>query len=708
MANVTGTLSPTLAPSFAEAAIYTQPYRAEFQHFRSSLCDNGDDPTVRVYCFGGSFRIDDTSDDIVCGDIQTRPGSQWQFIECTTSCTTDACRQSSFLNVNEFVDNVASGPFARVDFTCAGNLLANVNAGFEYLGGEAATCTSVTSNSLNYHIARLSVECPNEVTGEREFVLDDHYTECGSARPFSPDFGPSNNYHCEDGNFCEELTCDIEFDDFVINADVPLFAHMCTDSLLPIAAPTPPGPPPPTANTDTVFDSQYRATFGIFFEDQFDCMGNAPKVSISCPLGDITLINTTFATTSCTAVSNSVLECVDSVNAIDQFAEVNYNCTGFTEQDTLVEYQPNEAYCDDPVRAAHVSHMLQLGVACDVGSGLTTFFTDIAAECGLVGNEFDNVDAQGTRDSTTRFTCLERVLFPAGSTTADRETIPLVRMQTNYNWVDNPQEGCHFERPNLPPSPEPTSAPVPGPTAPPVRSPTQAPVEVVPKPAPTPSDSTSSSSSSSSVPLGAIIGGAVGAVAIISLAAILIVYIRSRGDNSAASKNNQPPKPIHYEEEQPPQDPTNTAGASESGHQDNLYGDDPYRGGHYGYDREPAAVASYAPSTRTNTSAATSSANSNGHRTADYSRRTPDYSTPGRPVQFKDQTRTVIEVPTVEGVATGAAPPPGMPMANAAPMMDVSEVTDHSGGNRSGGNRSGGGNHSRGGSNEPSGIRLDP
>jgi hypothetical protein len=85
---------------------------------------------------------------------------------------------------------------------------------------------------------------------------------------------------------------------------------------------------------------------------------------------------------------------------------------------------------------------VQLGVYCDLGKGEVAYFDDLLSECGDEHNQFDFLV------ESERFTCYETATFPSGSNASQTQTVPLLAITTDPNWVTNPETSCYQKKKN--------------------------------------------------------------------------------------------------------------------------------------------------------------------------------------------------------------------------------------------------------------------
>ena len=309
-------LARSLQAGGADQAKFKMSYRANFTYLRDENC-GGPDPSIRLFCQGG-ISVTDTSDNSViqCGNQQVA-FDIWNSTVCTVSCSTDDCRKRVFLN--EGGSNVDVGPFGSIFFDCFGNEIAETDAAVGYEDSGDGFCDTGI-DARNFHYATLAVSCPSG--SGRQYVIDDRYTDCSStAVPYSLDgLGSAGNEQgCLQGKACESGTsCATDFSDFFINVDEDLATGPCAISDFPIPPIELTPPPTPRQGGMTV---QFRAEFGSFSPPE--CSAGTPMIRMTCPDGEITLVNTTKFSTMCQKTSNT-LECTDSISAEDRFAGVYY------------------------------------------------------------------------------------------------------------------------------------------------------------------------------------------------------------------------------------------------------------------------------------------------------------------------------------------------------------------------------------------------
>jgi hypothetical protein len=102
-----------------------------------------------------------------------------------------------------------------------------------------------------------------------------------------------------------------------------------------------------------------------------------------------------------------------------------------------------DASCSGNTQVTSVSDALQLGIYCD--SPTQVFYGDLFIDCGPEPVHFDFMDGTGATDGITdfRYTCSESVTFPVGSTSSDKQLIPIVGIGTDFSWSSDPDEACY-------------------------------------------------------------------------------------------------------------------------------------------------------------------------------------------------------------------------------------------------------------------------
>jgi hypothetical protein len=194
-----------------------------------------------------------------------------------------------------------------------------------------------------------------------------------------------------------------------------------------------------------------------------------------------------------------------------------------------------------------------LGVYCNVASGQLYFYDDLYFECANDSYNFDRIFEMFGFDGI-RYMCSTSATFPIGSSSANAQLIPDVASVTETYWLTNADEGC-FEISNVPVAPTPsaptalTPSQVPttqvGPTS--LSTPTNAPQEILPltdspilSPI-TPRATTPTVSDNSTLPIGAVVGGVVGGIA---LALLVIGYFVIRKKSSASTGSGRKPETL--------------------------------------------------------------------------------------------------------------------------------------------------------------------
>jgi hypothetical protein len=126
-------------------------------------------------------------------------------------------------------------------------------------------------------------------------------------------------------------------------------------------------------------------------------------------------------------------------------AYITQVCSGPVLPETVVGFVGTEAYCDGNTLEATVSHALQLGMHCrDSGTELVTF-GDLFVDCVGTSPQFGFYDAFGSSDSVnaTRYTCQETATFAAGSTASQIQEIPNLAISTDRTWSAFPDKACY-------------------------------------------------------------------------------------------------------------------------------------------------------------------------------------------------------------------------------------------------------------------------
>jgi hypothetical protein len=313
--------------------VYRVNYTAHYQVIQDTFCD-GPPPTIRVNCRGPNIQLVNTSHpSIVCDAKRTGSDDGWTYIECNNTCASDAtCR-----NVYLTDQSVDTGIMARIDYSCAGNDLEEIDGAVEFVDSGDGLCGAASgAQTRNIHILRMGVSCPNNATGtgqQRDYVFDDYYMECSPAIASFP-FG-DNIYTCLSGDSCNGVACNVDFDTLTVEADVPSFADRCVESLVPMVPSVPTAPPalaPTTSDTGLVtFATTFVASWGLLFDAVSGpvCTGYTPTVQMTCLNGNaIALADNTTTTTdmNCTAVDTSIMVCTDtnSLDFVNRFSSIDY------------------------------------------------------------------------------------------------------------------------------------------------------------------------------------------------------------------------------------------------------------------------------------------------------------------------------------------------------------------------------------------------
>jgi hypothetical protein len=326
-------------------------------------------------------------------------------------------------------------------------------------------------------------------------------------------------------------------------------------------------------------------------------------------------------------------------------------CSGSVFPETMIEYPEQDAFCNGNSISTAVRHAVQLGVYCDGGTGAGEYgvFNDFFFDCGYQHNQFDYLF------DTYRYTCYESATFPSGSNASLTQTIAPVAISTDMNWVvsDSNKYCSQSERTPVvspttaPVTSSPTSAHV---TSSPskvvtIPSPTRMPAIATPAPMISPSSlkaqEEQSSTSNGGPPVGAIVGGAIGAIVVVCIVAFLAIRW------NAAQKNTPPVQEEHKD---------HSATESETGRNVELR-----------LPSTPSTQGDSVSGARTDTASHSSS------------QRSPTGSTrrSSRPVRFKDQARSVSmeDVPLVAGLAVGGTSQQEILVAQRVDSDVISAVT---------------------------------
>jgi hypothetical protein len=271
---------------------------------------------------------------------------------------------------------------------------------------------------------------------------------------------------------------------------------------------------------------------------------------------------------------------------------------------------------------------VQLGVYCNGTEGEFSYFGDFLAECGHKEDQFDYLFDSG------RYTCYESSLFSNGSTALETQTIPGLTISTDTGgWVAYPDKTC-FTQDRTPTnalvtaSPSPTRLPVIAAPAPmitatsiPTLSPQDAPSEAV----------MIKSTTGSGPSTGAIVGGAIGAIVFVGIAAFLVIRWNAGRTSTSPVREHK--------------DHSNT-------------GSDTGRNEEIGFQHRPGGATQPSTPTSPSTQGELDSAVAILHPSAPPSL-TGSTQSPSRPLRFKDQARTFIveDVPlAVAGMPASSSP----------------------------------------------------
>jgi hypothetical protein len=201
--------------------------------------------------------------------------------------------------------------------------------------------------------------------------------------------------------------------------------------------------------------------------------------------------------------------------------------------------------CGDTTEDTTVSHALQLGVHCrNEGEDLVVFsdlFVDCVHESPIFGlyTEFGSNDVDIDDLTQLRYTCLESVSVPMGSTTQP-QSIPYLAMSTDLFWAQTPDARCYTMTQTTSnatsdagiqvPSASPPTVTLATPTAP-AMAPIPFPVVVPNAVAPTTSQvgpaTAASPNAEKEFPVGTAVGSIVGAIIVAGAIVALAIWWRS-------------------------------------------------------------------------------------------------------------------------------------------------------------------------------------
>lgn len=312
--------------------IYRANYTAQFQYLRDSICFGPQPPVIEVSCIGPNIQLLGTSDpSIVCGPVTTNTDGT-SHITCNNTCASTADCQKVYL-AQESVTNSYNGPFGEVRFVCEGNTTYDVDAVVKLDGSGNGGCAAA-SFTRNYQIARMGISCPTQ-SGDRTYNFDDYFFFCGGtgAGTYSTYAGeamPGNVFTCYTGTDCNGTACDIVYDQISIYTNLFNVWETCVESTVQITPFPTPAPPDPTQPQLHPISARFQAAWGLLSDPVFGtsaCSVNTPTVQITCLHGyNLTFVTTTSATSNCTTVNRSAIECIE------------YNTSSFVNQFTGVVY----------------------------------------------------------------------------------------------------------------------------------------------------------------------------------------------------------------------------------------------------------------------------------------------------------------------------------------------------------------------------------
>jgi hypothetical protein len=310
---------------------YRANYSADFQYLRDASCF-GDAPILRVSCFGRSMTILGTSDKtIICTQMEEPVIPDGTSYQCNNTCSGTSCKSVYLAHDG---NGMSSGtPFGSIRYLCEGNSVDEVDSIVTHLGGRNGTCTatsSVTSSSSqNIHVARLGVSCPVGLT--REYVYEDTYFECDTGTLGSVSFDglpdPFDLYTCSEGSNCNGESCNVAFQDFSINAEVPEFLDECVEAMVPITVY--PSLAPVQTSTGSIVSAQFEASWGNLYDSEQamnTCTMGNPLTILSCENGaSIEYLRTTDSTVVCTLMNETKLQCASAASTVvNRFSSVAF------------------------------------------------------------------------------------------------------------------------------------------------------------------------------------------------------------------------------------------------------------------------------------------------------------------------------------------------------------------------------------------------
>jgi hypothetical protein len=228
-------------------------------------------------------------------------------------------------------------------------------------------------------------------------------------------------------------------------------------------------------------------------------------------------------------------------------------------------YVNSNAGCSGNAAMSFLRHAVTLGIYCALSTEPFYFYGDQYVECGNYTNNFDLAYEMYGID-TERYMCSSSATFPAGSVSAFL-VIPDVSIVTDDRWLVNRDKICYTSTTsNIPPSAPTAStvAPIPVVLSPvsvssipiverPIISPTQRPfdqpvdtamnIPVAPRQiAPV----EPALSSSTGTPIGAVVGGIIGGMAVVCLLVIIFLMSRRKTNATAPGGHNKPINTTHY------------------------------------------------------------------------------------------------------------------------------------------------------------------
>jgi hypothetical protein len=313
-------VKPRELQSTSTTATYWVNYTAQFQVTQDTSC-TAPSPVIRVLCAGTDIQVHATSDpSIVCSTTRRVSKSGFSYLECTNTCANDTCSEI-YLNVDQ---DVADGPFATIDFSCAGSTLVDVDGAMEIVEPtDQPSCAASASQNVTrvFNVARLGVSCPplndegniaqgnSAASTTRTIVYDDYYFECSPSRASYPLSDTDNSYTCLDGKNCKGAACNVNLTSLYVDADVPAFQDTCVQTAtpsIPIPEYTAPNVSAAELAAGTTYTARFEAAWSVQFTPRTEfCPGVIPLVVIACWNSEIRFISSIHDSMNCSLLAGT-------------------------------------------------------------------------------------------------------------------------------------------------------------------------------------------------------------------------------------------------------------------------------------------------------------------------------------------------------------------------------------------------------------------